>query len=79
MAGLGDDAPVTPMPLLFSFHEVAERLRTSERTVRRLAAAGELPTVEVGGKRRVHHEDLIAYADALRNGGATTTTGKEPV
>lgn len=61
------DAPVTPMPLLFSFAEVAEYLRTSERSVRRLAAAGELPTVEVAGKRRVHHEDLTEYAERLRH------------
>lgn len=49
---------MTPMPVLFTYAEVSERLRMSERSVRRLVATGELPAVELGGLRRVHHEDL---------------------
>lgn len=51
---------------LLTFAEVAERLRVSERTVRRLVSDGSLPAVEVASKRRVHTADLDAYAEGLR-------------
>lgn len=59
-----EDALMTP--LLLTFPETAARLRLSERTVRRLVDGGELPAVEVAGRRRIHVTDLEDYAEALR-------------
>lgn len=68
--GPDDDMPhdgaVFEAPLLLTFAETGQRLAVSERTVRRLVAAGELPAVEVGGRRRVHVLDLAQYALDLR-------------
>ncbi len=58
------DASMTP--LLLTYAEAAERLRVSERTVRRLVDAGDLPSVVVGTRPRVHSDDLTAYAAGLR-------------
>lgn len=64
---LGEGAAV---PTLLTFAEAGDRLRLSERTVRRLVDAGRLPAVEVASKRRIHAEDLAAFADALRHKAA---------
>lgn len=51
--------------------QVAERLRVSVHTVRRLAKAGELPHVRVGEEIRVPPEKLVEYLDAtLSTGGS---------
>ena len=47
--------------------EVADALRVSVPTVRRLIAGGELPAVQVGRQWRVHPDVLDAW---LREGGA---------
>lgn len=41
--------------------EVAEVLRVSPRTVDRLIASGELPSVKIGGSRRIQHEALLNF------------------
>lgn len=52
--------------MLLDYDEVAGRLGVSERTVRRLVAAGQLSVVRVGNAPRVHPEDLQSYVDGLR-------------
>lgn len=59
----------------YPFPAVAERLGVSERTVRRMVAAGELPVISVWGRRRVTHRALLAYLDRLE----TPLVGSPPV
>ena len=63
---MADDGRMTP--LLLTYLEAGQRLRLSERSVRRLVAAGDLRAVEVGGRRRIHTADLEQYAERLRHG-----------
>jgi excisionase family DNA binding protein len=58
-----DDDPVVTLTL--AYEDVARSLRVSPRTVRRMAKAGELPVVEVGGMPRVRVRDLVDYVDGL--------------
>jgi excisionase family DNA binding protein len=47
--------------LLVTYEQAALVLAVSKRTVERLVARGELPTVDVGGCRRIARDDLVAY------------------
>jgi excisionase family DNA binding protein len=64
-----DDATLVPdaqlVPLLLRQDEVAEVLRVSARTVRRLAAAGKLRAVTVEGAVRYRPADVEEYAAGL--------------
>ena len=60
-----DDAPVR----LIGEAEVARCLSVSARTVRRLVATGDLPSVLIGRARRVHVDDVDAYI-SKRKGAA---------
>jgi excisionase family DNA binding protein len=51
--------------LAYDYAGAAEQLGVSARTVRRMVAAGELPTVGVWGMRRITHRALLAYLDGL--------------
>lgn len=51
--------------LLLDYHAAAARLGVSERTVRRLAAAGKLAVVNVEGCRRIRATDLADYVKGL--------------
>ena len=55
-----------PMTLAYTFSEAGALLGVSERTVRRLVAAGELRSISVASSPRIHREDLEHYAQALR-------------
>ena len=68
-----DDA-VMQEKLILTYKEAGDVLGVSDRTVRRLAASGELATVVVNGRRAVHRDDLVAYAASLRKGTVTTKT-----
>ncbi len=57
-----DDASVT---LLLTYDEAARRVPTSESTIRRLVAKGDLPAVSIGRSRFVRPEDLAAYVASL--------------
>lgn len=57
-----DDADV---PMLMTKTETAEHLRVSPRTVGRLAAAGSLPAVRVGGSPRFRRADVEAFITGL--------------
>ncbi|MBI2517115.1 MAG: helix-turn-helix domain-containing protein [Opitutae bacterium] len=52
---------MTTQPDLLRLHEVAEYLRLSEKTVRRLIASGELPRLKVRGLILVRRSDLRAF------------------
>ena len=54
-------------PLLLTTDTVSERLGCSVQTVRRLAAAGRIPTVRfaAGGPMRFQPRDVEAFVDSL--------------
>jgi excisionase family DNA binding protein len=49
------------IPEVYTLQEVAERLRVSLQTVRRLVRTGELKTIKVGRQYRVTHAQLEAF------------------
>ena len=68
------DTAVHSRPALPTVAEVAERLRVSEKTVRRLIAAGLLPAVRLGGPRtaiRVAADELERWLYAEETEGDT--------
>jgi excisionase family DNA binding protein len=67
-ACFGADAAPVSAPLLLSTPAAAELLGCSASTVKRLMADGSLPTVVVGGTRRIRRSDLEAYVEHLGGG-----------
>jgi excisionase family DNA binding protein len=61
-----------PVALLMDTSEAAEVLAVSQRQVERLVASGELPSVRVGGARRIRRADLEAYVAQLAPSPFTT-------
>jgi len=59
---LSDDAPVAA---LLSLPAVAAELGCSVSKVKKLVAAGAIPTVDFDGVRRIRRADLDAYVDGL--------------
>jgi len=57
------EASETPR-LLYTKDEAADRLRISERTLRRLVEAGRIGYVAVGDRRFFRSEDLDAFLRA---------------
>jgi excisionase family DNA binding protein len=53
--------------LVMTYAEAADRLGVSQRTVERVVASGALPTVAIGGCKRVAIADLVQYVDAQRH------------
>ncbi|HET7477076.1 MAG TPA: helix-turn-helix domain-containing protein [Dermatophilaceae bacterium] len=51
--------------LLYRVSEVAAFLSLSRTTVYELVRSGVLPSVRIGGSRRVRGEDLAGYVDSL--------------
>ena len=67
---LPDDGLVS---LAYTYHDAGKLLGdVSERTVRRLVAAGELAVVDVGGQRRIARADLERYLIEHRRIAAST-------
>ena len=59
--------------------QVAERLGSSERTVRRLIADGTLPSVKIGGARLVADADLkVALSPVTEVGNSVHGDGGAP-
>jgi excisionase family DNA binding protein len=56
--------------IAFTFREAAEALRVSERGIYRLVEKGDLRAIEVAGRRRIHHADLVEFAERQRNRAA---------
>lgn len=54
-------------PALLTVEEVAERLRVTERMVRRLVACGLLAAIRISGRTlRIEEQSLDAYMEAHR-------------
>ena len=51
--------------LLLKVPEAADQLRISRAKLYELISSGVVPSVKVGGCRRVRHSDLRAYVDTL--------------
>lgn len=51
--------------LVYTVMEVAEQLRVGRTTAYGLISSGELPSIKVGGSRRVTAEALRTYIDRL--------------
>jgi excisionase family DNA binding protein len=67
---------VVPTRRLLMVPEVADRLRVSVRTVRRLIETGDLPAVRLGRKGaaiRVDEAELEAFCTATRRGRSMTS------
>jgi len=60
LARMADSAP-----MLLTITEAARTLRLSERQVKRLVAAGTIPSVTIDSARRIRADDLAAYVDSL--------------
>jgi len=60
-ANMDDDR----MLLAVDYRTAAARLAVSERTVRRMVAAGRIPAVTIGGCRRIRTDDLTDYVANL--------------
>jgi excisionase family DNA binding protein len=55
-----------PLSGLLTIHDVAELLKLSVSTVRRLQRQRKIPFVKVGGSVRFVRSDLAAYLDGRR-------------
>lgn len=62
------------MARLLTADEVAEQLRVGKSFIYDQARAGHLPHVRVGRYVRFHQDDLDAWIDAQRIGGAAHRT-----
>jgi excisionase family DNA binding protein len=60
-----DAEAASELALLMTYASAARRLAISNSSLRRLIAAGDLPTVLVGGSVRIAESDLVAYAETL--------------
>lgn len=58
---------ITTEPLLYDVASAARVAGVSSRTIRRLIADGDLPTVRVGLLVRIRRADLQSYIDANRS------------
>ena len=52
--------------LLYRVNEVAAGLSLSRSTVYELVRSGVLPSVRIGGSRRIRGEDLARYVESLQ-------------
>jgi excisionase family DNA binding protein len=59
---------------LLTLAEVAELWRVSKRTVERRIAAGEIPAVRIGGRRRIRALDAARVAAGDRVLSSSTST-----
>lgn len=64
----------TGPPMLLTMPEAAAVLGLSERTIRRLVAAGEITPVKVLGRPRLRRDDLTAYVAGLSQRPQTQET-----
>ncbi|NNM47862.1 helix-turn-helix domain-containing protein [Knoellia koreensis] len=61
--------------LLYRVPDVAACLSLSRTKVYELVRSGELPSVRIGGARRVRGEDLAHYVDALERVATSDAVG----
>lgn len=61
-----DAVVTTPAPLLYTLAAAGQALGISEGSVRKEIEAGHLRAVVLRGRRKVHRDDLEAFAEGLR-------------
>lgn len=61
--------------MLYTLTDVAAALSVSRSKVDELVRSGALPSVRLGGSRRVRGEDLTTYVDALERVPAAPRAG----
>ena len=61
--------------MLYTLADVAAALSVSRSKVYELVRSGALPSVRIGGSRRVLGEDLATYVDSLERVSATPLGG----
>jgi excisionase family DNA binding protein len=61
--------------MLYKLTDVANALSVSRTKVYELVRSGALPSVRIGGSRRVRGEDLATYVDSLERVSATPLAG----
>ena len=59
---------------LFGIRHLAERLGISRRTVHRIIARGELPTVRIGRRRLIRVSELHRWLDGQETTPSTNVT-----
>jgi excisionase family DNA binding protein len=74
----GNAAAPTMQPRFATYHDAAEYLAVSVRTIRRLVSEGHLRAVGDGAGRRVVVASLVAHAAALEEQAANATQNAEP-
>ncbi|WP_144715700.1 helix-turn-helix domain-containing protein [Curtobacterium pusillum] len=57
-------------PLLLTIPDAARQLALSRARLYELIADGTVPSVKIGGARRIRARDLAAYVDGLASDGA---------
>jgi len=57
--------------MLYTLADVAAALGVGRTKVYELVRSGALPSVRIGGSRRVRGEDLATYVDSLQRVSAT--------
>lgn len=60
--------------MLYKLTDVANALSVSRTKVYELVRSGALPSVRIGGSRRVRGEDLAGYVDSLERVSASSRT-----
>ncbi len=65
--GVMDVTPTQTEPLLLTVDDAARSLRISRSKFYGLMRAGEIPTLMLGGQRRVAFADLQAFVARLRS------------
>jgi excisionase family DNA binding protein len=69
-------------PMWLSVKEVALRLGIHEQSVRRKIAAGEIPTLQLGGRGcalRILEDELSSWLEEHRNVDSSPAQGNDPV
>ena len=61
--------------MLYTLTDVAAALSVGRSKVYELVGSGALPSVRIGGSRRVRGEDLAGYVDSLERVSATARVG----
>ena len=61
--------------MLYTLADVAAALSVGRSKVYGLVRSGALPSVRIGGSRRVRGEDLASYVDSLQRVSATPLAG----
>ena len=56
------------MSELMTVEELAEKLKVSDRTIRRLCASGDIPFLYIGSQIRFEQSDINNYLNSIKKG-----------